>query len=95
MMYSKWYHDTVYCINPLAILKCIEKEWNIFEEGKKRIRSGRLTGKAVAQYKQMRDRSHKLFDVAASTTEKLKKCEAEFGVKMSQNEISYLDLSEK
>lgn len=91
MVYSKWYHDTVYCITPVAILKCIEKEWNIFKEGKKRIRSGRLTGKAVDQYKQMRDRSHKLFDVAASTTERLKQCEAEFGVKMSQNEISYLD----
>ena len=90
MVYSKWYHDTVYCITTVAILKCIEKEWNIFKEGKKRIRSGRLTGKAVDQYKQMIDRSHKMFDVAASTTERLKQCEAEFGVKMSQNEISYL-----
>ena len=76
MVYSKWCHDTVYCITPVAILKCIKKEWNIFKGGKKRIRSGRLTGKAVDQYKQMRDRSHKLFDVAASTTERLKQCEA-------------------
>ena len=39
----------------------------------------------------MKDRSHKLFDVAASTTDRLKQCEAEFGMKMLQNEISYLD----
>ena len=39
----------------------------------------------------MRDRSHTFFDVAASTTERLKQCESEFGVKMSQNEISYLN----
>ena len=91
MIYSKWYHDTVYCITSAAIAKRIEKEWNIFKEGRKRIRSGRKSGKAVDQYKQLKERSQKLFDVAASTHERLKQCEVEFGVKMSQNEVSYLE----
>ncbi len=90
-VYSKWYHDTVYCLTPRAIVKRIEKEWDIFKEGKKRIRSGRLTGKAVDQYRDLMQRSDKLFDVVANTPDRLKQCESEFGVKMSQNEIAYLD----
>ena len=42
-VYSKWYHDTVYCATPAFIGKRIGKECNIFEEGKKMIHLGRLT----------------------------------------------------
>ena len=37
-VYGKWYHDTVYCATPAFIGKRIGKEWNIFKEGKKRMR---------------------------------------------------------
>ena len=37
-VYSKWYHDTVYSATHAFIGKCIGKEWNIFKEGKKRMR---------------------------------------------------------
>ena len=36
LVYSKWFHDTVYCIHLNAVFKRIKKMWETFREGRKR-----------------------------------------------------------
>ena len=47
MVYSKYHHDTIYCISFAAILKRIEKDWETFKKGKVRCLSGKTTGSEI------------------------------------------------
>ena len=50
-VYSKWWHDTVYCISLEGIVKKVTKLWTEYKEGVKRLRAGRETSGAVVRYK--------------------------------------------
>ena len=41
LVYTKWWHDTVYCISLRAVDKRVTKLWNEYKEGLKRLRAGR------------------------------------------------------
>ena len=71
MIYSKYHHDTVYCIGVRGIQKRPEKDWEIFKKGKRRFNAGRSTGCEIENYKKLTDKADKLYDVAA--TEKSQK----------------------
>ena len=82
-LYAKWYHDNVYCITQAGIQKRIEKDWLVFKEGKRRLQEGRQSGKAIDLYKSLHDRSNVLYDIAATSDERIQQCSEEFGVKMT------------
>ena len=89
-LYSKWYHDTVYCITPASILKRLQKDWAVFKEGKKRLRAGRESGKAIDDYQVLRSKATQLYDIAATSDQRIAQCAEEFGVAMSEHEKCYL-----
>ena len=60
-------------------------------EEKRRLREGRTTGKAINEYKVLRDKSSKLYDIATTTAEKLEQCETKFGMCMSVKDRQYLE----
>ena len=96
LVYSKWFHDTVYCIHLHAVVKRIQKTWDIFREGRKRFNAGRKTGPAIDAYSALVEQADNLFDIGLDTlkTETLKqacvaRCRDEWGVTMTEQEHEY------
>ena len=85
LVYAKWYHDTVYCLNVRTIHRKIETLWKTFKEGKRRYLEKR-TGAAVDNYKKIVGDAQKLFDVHADDEEQ---CKKQWGVSMTQRERLY------
>ena len=47
LLYTKWMHDTVYCISLPSIVKKVTKLWHEYKEGVRRLREGRENSAAV------------------------------------------------
>ena len=87
-VYSKWFHDTVYCLTLNGITHRLTKLWKTFKEGRKRLAAGREEGKIVEEYKLMAAKADQLFDVG-TTSQQEEKCKNEWGVQMTQSEYKY------
>ena len=61
-VYSKWYHDTVYCLALNSVQDRIRKVWQTFREGRKRFRVGRKSGPAIEAYTALVQKKDTLFD---------------------------------
>ena len=57
-VYSKWYHDTVYCLHLETVIHRMVKVWDIFREGRK-------TGSAIDAYKALVKKKDSLYDLSA------------------------------
>ena len=90
-VYSKWFHDTVYCLQVNAIAHRLTKLWKTFREGRRRLNEGRDEGKIAEEYKVIASKADKLFDVGISTIQQQEKCSADWGVKMSEAEHKYYE----
>ena len=89
-VYSKYYHDTVYCLSVRSITRKIEALWKLINEGKKRSKEkGRQDTSVVKDYKKLFDTKHDLFDVYAEDDTRKKACEEEWGVKMTDVDFQY------
>ena len=67
LVYSKWYHDTVYCINMRAMERKLSELWKDFREGRRRVAEGRGdSSKVVVKYKHLVEVSDGLWDVFAN-----------------------------
>ena len=54
LVYSKWYHDTVYCLSFMSMERKLGDLWKDFREGKKRLSDARgYNNKAVQKYKEL------------------------------------------
>ena len=54
LVYSKWYHDTVYCLSFRSMERKLSDLWKDFREGKKRLSDARgYNNKAVQKYTEM------------------------------------------
>ena len=91
LIYTKWWHDTVYCITISGIVKKVTKLWKEYREGVKRMNAGRDTSTATQKYKDICRDKDKLFDVFANEKERKDQCELEWGVKMSPAEKAYYE----
>ena len=90
-VYTKWWHDTVYCVNFETTVKKVSKLWGEYKEGLKRLRAGRESSAAVARYKEIVAQKDQLFDIYAYEKEMRDRCEVEWGVKMSAAEKAYYE----
>ena len=97
-VYSKWYHDTVFCLHIETVRDRMVKMWDIFREGRRRFREGRKTGSAIDAYKALVAKKDSLYDIGyeAARTEALKqacvaRCKDEWGVTMSNKEYEYYE----
>ena len=90
MIYSKYRHDTVYCITERAIKKRVESDWTIFRVGKGRIKSGRTSGKEVDAYNNLCSKVDLLYDVSTDNPSRAEVLAKEWGVTMGDNEWRYL-----
>ena len=91
LVYTKWWHDTVYCISFSATVKRVTKLWGEYKEGLKRLRAGRENSAAVKRYKEIVAEKDHLFDIFAHEKEMRDRCEVEWGVKMSPAEKAYYE----
>jgi hypothetical protein len=75
-VYSKWYHDSIFCHSFSIIKRRVEGIWKIYADYKKQ---GRETGISAKKFMELKDKADKA---------RLEVCEEkEFGVKMSANEF--------
>ena len=88
-IFSKYYHDTVYCLSIAGIKKRLTKVWSEFREGRKRFAAGRKTGKPIDDLIKMVEDADKLFDVSCTTPAQMAKCKEDWGVTMSDQEHLY------
>ena len=98
MVYSKWFHDTVFCVHLNTVQDRLRKTWEIFREGRKRFNAGRMSGPAIDAYKSLVKNKDCLYDIGYQTakSEALKeacvdRCKAEWGVTMSDKEYEYYE----
>ena len=101
LLYSKWFHDTVYCLAINTVQDRLRKDWEIFREGRKRFQAGRMTGKGIDAYKELVTNMNSLYDIGYETargkkSETLKlscvaRCKEEWGVTMSDKEYEYYE----
>ena len=91
LVYSKWWHDTVYCITLDAVVKKLTKLWGEYKDGVKRKREGRLTSTAVLRYIEIVQTKNQLFDIFPKDKKRMDVCELEWGVKMSPAELEYYE----
>ena len=92
LVFSKWYHDTVFCITFRSMERKLSDMWKDFREGKKRVATGGGENlKAVSKYKELVNNADKLWDVYAADHKRFKDCEKEWGVTMSENEHRYYE----
>ena len=94
-VYCKYYHDNVCCITIRGISKKIRKEYDVMLKGKYGLSRGR-EGKDVEQLKEQLLRKDKIFEVfldpeKEADKEKIRRCQDEWGVKMTDVEIRYLE----
>ena len=46
-VFSKWYHDTIYCLPMSTIKRRVGDIWAIYREGSKRLQRDRMSSEAV------------------------------------------------
>ena len=93
-VYCKYYHDTVCCFSVKWIQVLIEKEYQVMSKGKHRLAQGRDNSDDVRKLKEQVARIDTLFPAyldPEKDDEKRKKCEEDWGVKMSEAEYRYLE----
>ena len=91
LVYTKWWHDTVYCVSFETTVRKVSKLWKEYKEGLKRLRDGRESSAAVKRYKEIVAEKDHLFDIFAHEKELRDRCEIEWGVKMSPAEKAYYE----
>ena len=92
LVYSKWYHDTVYCIHLRAMERKLGELWKDFREGRRRVAEGRGDKfKAVVKYKELVEVSDGLWDVFAKEQKRKAECLKEWGIAMSEGEKEYYE----
>ena len=89
LVYTKWWHDTVYCIGLNAVVNRVKKLWREIKEGLKRLKAGRDTSSAALRYKEIVVEKDSLFDIFAKDKERREHCELFWGVQMSPAEKAY------
>ena len=90
LVYCKWFHDTVYCLQLVSIVRKMKKIWDVFREGRKRFASSQA-GKAIEEYKKLVEDADKLFDVGAVTIEQKAKCKDDWNITMNEVEHRYYE----
>ena len=90
LVYSKWYHDSVYCFTFRFMERKLTEMWKDFREGKKRVGRGD-SSKVVSKYKELVENADKLWDVYATDDAMRMNCRTEWGVTMSENEHRYYE----
>ena len=91
LVYSKWWHDTVYCLTVEGIVWRITELYKQYKEGWKRLRAGRETSAAAMQYTQIVETRFHLFDIFPDDLDRRDHCEDDWGVKMSPAEKAYYE----
>ena len=92
LVYSKWFHDTVYCLSLRTMERRLTELWKVFKDGKHSIGKGKGdTVKVVRLYKEMVESADTLWDVYAKDDKRWKECEKEWGVRMSDMEQRYYE----
>lgn len=88
-VYSKWYHDSIFCHSMSTIKRRVEGVWQIYYIHRKRARE---TGGAADKFRELKDKADMLFDMYTEDKIRQQVCEEkEFGVKMSDQEFKYLE----
>ena len=90
-IFSKYYHDTIYCVPYATMVFKIKKLFTEFKDGKKRLAQGREQSEAVSKYKEMVLSKDKLFDMSTSDPDRMLVCQEEWGIIMSKREQHYLE----
>ena len=90
-VYSKWWHDTIYCISLEGIIHRITSLHKQVKEGWKRLKAGRINSDPAKKYKEIVDSKNKLFDIFPEDFLRMQKCEKDWGVKMSPAEKAYYE----
>ena len=87
LIYTKWWHDTVYCIHLNTVVYRVTNLWKDIKEGVKRMKAGRDTAAAVQCYKDIvQDK-----DIFPKDKSRMDFCELDWGVKMSLAEKDYYE----
>ena len=89
LVYTKWWHDTVYCIGLNDVVNRVHKLWREIKEGLKRLKAGRDTSSAALRYKEIVVEIDSLFDIFATDKERREHCELFWGVQMLPAENAY------
>ena len=90
LVYSQWFHDTVYCLSHRTMERRLTELWKVFKDGKHSLGKGKGdTVKVVRLYKEMVESADTLWDVYAKDDKRWKECEKEWGVRMSVMEQRY------
>ena len=90
-VYSKYFHDTVFCLSKSKITQCVKDLWKVQRDGGRVARAGRMNLKLAQDYQKLIKSKDDLFDMATEDPEQKKKLEVEWGVKMGVKEKLYLD----
>ena len=91
LVYTKWWHDTVYCIHLDTVVYRVKNLWKDFKEGVKRMKAGRDASAAVQRYKDIVQDKDLLFDIFPKDKSRMDFCELDWGVKMSLAEKDYYE----
>ena len=95
LVYSKWWHDTVYCITMDGIVYKMTELYKQYKDGWLRLKQGRDKSVAAEKYKELVEKKNHLFDIFPSDPKLGEKrrehCQLDWGVKMSQAEKSYYE----
>jgi hypothetical protein len=95
LVYSKWWHDTVYCITMDGIVYKMTELYKQYKDGWLRLKQGRDKSVAAEKYKELVEKKNHLFDIFPSDPKLGEKrrehCQLDWGVNMSQAEKSYYE----
>ena len=88
-VYSKWFHDSIYCHSLSTIKRRVEGIFKVVINYKKQ---GRETGATAEKYRELSESADKLFDIYTEDKKRQQVCEEkEFCMKMSEKEFIYLE----
>ena len=91
LVWTKWVHDTCYCVSLSMIVKRLTGLWEIYRKAREDYQRGRLTSTSMDQYRdKLASVCESLFDVAASTAQQIAACKNNWGVDMGPNEHAYM-----
>ena len=95
LVYSKWWHDTVYCISLEGIVYKMSQLYKQYRDGWLRLKQGRETSAAAMKYKELVETRNHLFDIFPNDPKlgekRIEHCKLDWGVKMSPAEKSYYE----
>ena len=87
---AKYFHDNVYHKSLNTICKMIRKVYDTYTEGKHRQAQGRLNSDGYKQFEELYRKKHKLFDVYPEQSERILKCQEEWGgLRMTERDMAY------